>query len=285
MKKKNHIKVRFSTILLFISAILLCAAPCGAQIIVDSGETLNVGTGYVDVHINDYLNVFGTVNLYPGAYVDHGIYAFDGSTVNIYAGELGADSSIMLMLMSSDSTLVVTVYGKGFAVDDELLDTSATQFTVDSWNGGVLTGNYENGDPINLKFYSFSGKSINIVTLGTINVEIDVKPGGNPNNINLKSKGVVPVAVLTTDGTDGFDASDVDPDTVEFAGTKPIRWKICDVDGDRDNDMLFHFDTQELFKNDLNEDSTEATLTGEAYNGDVISGTDKVWIKPGKKKK
>jgi len=57
------------------------------------------------------------------------------------------------------------------------------------------------------------------------------------------------------------------------------------VDDDGDEDMLFHFDTKELFENDLNEDSTFATLTGKTKDGIEISGTDKVWIKPQKKKK
>ena len=290
MKKKNHVRARFSTIVvLCIPAILLCAAPCGAETVF-SGETLNVGTGYVDVQINDYLLVLGTVNLYPGAYVDYGIYAFDGSALNIYAGELGADSFIMLM--GSASIAVVTVYGTDFAVDGELLDLSATQFTVESSNGVVLTGVYENGAPISLKFVSFKGKSINVVTLGTTNVEIDIKPGGNPNNINLRSKGVVPVAVLTIGG---FKASDIDPETVEFAGAKPVRWKLEDVDEDGDPDMLFHFKTQDLV--DLDENSTEATLTAtligtmtstmtsDTTAGEVIQGTDEVCIKSGKKKK
>ncbi len=272
MKKKKHIKVKFSTILLCISAILLCAVPCGAQINVGIGETLNVST-----QINNHFYVYGTMNLYPGAYVDDGIYAFNGSTVNIYAGGIGTGSFIM----GSNSTAVVTVYGTGFAVDGELLDPSASQFSV--VDSGVLTGSYENGAPISLKFFSLV--PIHLVNLDP-EVEIDIKPGSDLNSINLKSKGVVPVAVLTTDGTDGFDAfdaGDVDPYTVEFAGTKPIRWNICDVDDDGNDDMLFHFDTQELFKNDLNEDSTEATLTGKTKEGILISGTDTVRIVPQKK--
>jgi hypothetical protein len=291
MKKKNHIKMRFSTLLLCCLAIVLYAAPCGAEIVdnVASGDILNVGTGMdVDrIDENNWLYVFGTLNLYPGAYVDCGIYAFDGSTVNIYAGELVADSFIMLM--GSTSTAVVTVYGTGFAVDWDLngtadpLDPSETKFTP-SDNGSVLEGTYKNGYPINLLFLSDVPIYLMETAVSEVEIDIDIKPGGNPNNINLKSKGVVPVAVLTTDGTDGFDAVDVDPDTVEFAGTKPIRWKICDVDDDGDNDMLFHFDTQELFENDLNEDSTVATLTGETFGGDTITGTDTVCIKPQKKK-
>ncbi len=109
-----------------------------------------------------------------------------------------------------------------------------------------------------------------------IEVEIDIKPGSVPNSINLSSKGVVPVAVLTTDE---FDASTVDPDTVFFAGASPVRWVECDVDDDGDLDMLFHFKTQDL---ELEEDSPDATLTGETYGGDSIQGTDTVNIVPKK---
>ncbi len=111
-------------------------------------------------------------------------------------------------------------------------------------------------------------------------VDIDIKPGSDPNSINLKSKGVVPVAVLTTDD---FDANDVDPSTVEFAGAEPVRWVMCDVDDDSDIDMLFHFKTQELV--DLDENSTEATLVGTTYSGTPIQGTDVVNIVPTKKGK
>jgi hypothetical protein len=105
-------------------------------------------------------------------------------------------------------------------------------------------------------------------------VDIDIKPGSDPNSINLKSKGVVPVAVLTTDD---FDASSVDPTTVLFAGAQPVRWTLEDVDGDDDLDLLFHFKTQEL---NLSEDSTEATLTGATYGETSIQGTDTVNVVP-----
>lgn len=109
-----------------------------------------------------------------------------------------------------------------------------------------------------------------------LEVEIDIKPGSDPNSINLGSKGVVPVAVLTTDA---FDASDIVPDTVTFAGAEPVRCIIEDVDGDGDLDMLFHFKTQEL---DLTKESTVATLTGETQDGISIEGTDTVNIVPKK---
>jgi hypothetical protein len=107
-------------------------------------------------------------------------------------------------------------------------------------------------------------------------VTIDIKPGSDPNSINLKSKGLIPVAVLTTDC---FDASTIDPETVLFAGAEPVRWVMEDVDGDDDLDMLFHFKTQDL---DLDEDSTEATLTAYTYDplNRLIVGKDTVNIVP-----
>lgn len=105
-------------------------------------------------------------------------------------------------------------------------------------------------------------------------ITIDIKPGSNPNSINLKSKGVVPVAVLTTED---FDASTIDPSTVKFAGASPLRWTMEDVDGDGDTDMGFHFETQEL---NLDEQSTEATLIGLTYGGMPFQGKDTVNIVP-----
>jgi len=126
------------------------------------------------------------------------------------------------------------------------------------WFAGKGTGGYAVG-------YAMAAPPV-------LEVAIDIKPGSDPNSINLKSKGVVPVAVLTTDD---FDASTVDPDTVLFADAAPLRWTQEDVDGDGDMDLLFHFKTQELA---LDEDSTEATLTGDTTDGKHIRGTDTVNI-------
>jgi hypothetical protein len=83
-------------------------------------------------------------------------------------------------------------------------------------------------------------------------VVIDIKPGSYPNSINLKSKDVVPVAVLTTVD---FDAVTVDLATVEFAEALPLRWTFEDLDYDGDEDILFFFKKEQL---NLDENSTEA---------------------------
>lgn len=106
--------------------------------------------------------------------------------------------------------------------------------------------------------------------------EIDVKPGSSENKINLRSKGVVIVALLTTPD---FDALDADPVTVSFAGADAVRWSRDDADGDGDVDLIFQFKVQML---DLNAQSTEALLEGMTFSGQVFEGSDSVEVAPAK---
>jgi hypothetical protein len=121
--------------------------------------------------------------------------------------------------------------------------------------------------------WSFKTYGISSSKIPAINVEIDIKPGGNPNSINLKSKGVIPVAILTSID---FDSTLVDPETVEFAGALPFKWNMKDIDGDGDVDIVFHFKTQEL---NLDINSIEASITGQTIDPTYsIFGADTVNI-------
>ena len=75
----------------------------------------------------------------------------------------------------------------------------------------------------------FSGKdsalgdySIGHATLAspTLAVNIDIKPGSDPNSINLSAKGVLPVAIL---GAENFDVTEIDPTTVRLADAASAR--------------------------------------------------------------
>jgi hypothetical protein len=113
-----------------------------------------------------------------------------------------------------------------------------------------------------------------------IPVEIDIKPGSDPNSINCQNKKeVITVAVLTTDD---FDAMIVDHTTVSFEGAtethvnkssgEPRRHEE-DVDGDEDVDLVFHF---RLGDTTLSCESTEGMLIGETVDGIPIEGIDAV---------
>lgn len=105
-----------------------------------------------------------------------------------------------------------------------------------------------------------------------IPVAIDIKPSSFPNSINPKSKGVIPVAILTTDT---FDATTVDPGSVRFgpAEASAFRHKIKDVDRDGDRDLLLHFRTREM---GIKCGDTSASLTGKTTSGQDIEGSDSI---------
>lgn len=112
-----------------------------------------------------------------------------------------------------------------------------------------------------------------IITVAT-EVTIDIKPGSDPNSVNPRSKGVIPVAILSEEH---FDATTVVPLSVEFgpngAGEAHGRGHVEDVDGDGVDDLVLHFRTQET---GIQCGDSEATLTGETTSGDAVQGTDSV---------
>jgi hypothetical protein len=57
-------------------------------------------------------------------------------------------------------------------------------------------------------------------------VDVDIKPGSCPNPLNVKSKGVLPVAIL---GTEDFDVGMIDPTSIMLAGVSAIRSSYEDV--------------------------------------------------------
>lgn len=122
-------------------------------------------------------------------------------------------------------------------------------------------------------------------TLVVIEVSVDIKPGSFPNSINPDSKGVIPVAILTTSTEAGepvtFDATTVDARTVRFGpdGATMVHKNahLEDVDDDGDIDMVLHFKAKET---GIKAGDTEATLTGETVEGRKIRGTDSVRTVP-----
>lgn len=121
-------------------------------------------------------------------------------------------------------------------------------------------------------------------TSGPTQVDIDIKPGSDPNSINCNPmEGTISVAILTTAD---FNALDVDHTTVTLEGAvethvdrnsyEPRRHEE-DVDGDGDTDLVLHFVAAETT---LDCSSVEATLTGETFGGAAIEGTDSVNMVP-----
>ncbi|UCE28879.1 MAG: hypothetical protein JSV85_06355 [Candidatus Bathyarchaeota archaeon] len=143
-----------------------------------------------------------------------------------------------------------------FLSDDNLVEFSETTpnhfdgawhywFNTDGGVIGNLTGNWEIvitpnvwGDMSAWDIYSDDGSSIglemrypaHLVVCQPAPVDIDIKPASWPNPLNVKSKGVLPVAVC---GTEDFDVTTIDPATIRLtlggAEVAPLRWSLEDV--------------------------------------------------------
>ncbi len=143
---------------------------------------------------------------------------------------------------------------------------------------------------------------------GVIEVTIDIKPNSCPNPLNVKSKGVLPVAIL---GTEDFDVTQIDPSSVALAafgpGSEPFDPVIppdekktaledvaapykgelvdclsCWEEGpDGYIDLVLKFDKQEIVAamgEVEDEDCISLTLTGSLLDGTTFSGSDIVKI-------
>ena len=122
-----------------------------------------------------------------------------------------------------------------------------------------------------------------------IEISVDIKPMSWPNPLNIKAKGVLPVAIL---GTADFDVSQVDPATVRLEGVAPLRWALEDVGTlgdplagpDGFTDLSLKFDTREIVSvlGAVNDgDNVVLHLTGNLkpdFGGTPISGQDVVLI-------
>ncbi|MHC4148287.1 MAG: LamG domain-containing protein, partial [Planctomycetota bacterium] len=165
---------------------------------------------------------------------------------------------------------------------------------------GVQTGdphgNYMDGAIDDVRIYNraLSAEEIEqIYEEGLPGVAVDIRPESCPNPLNLKSSGILPVAVL---GAEDFDVYDIDPVSVRLAGVAAIRHGYEDaagpvVDGnececttegsDGYDDLTLKFRTREIVRElidapgELAKGQTIAlTLTGVLFDGKAIHGAD-----------
>lgn len=134
------------------------------------------------------------------------------------------------------------------------------------------------------------------ISIQVVFTPIDIKPQSCPNPVNVASKGVLPVAIVSTED---FDATTVDPSTVELEGVAPLRSGIEDVATPFDpylisdcmdcttagpdgmDDLTLKFKTQDIVEamgDVYNRECKVLRLTGSTYDGELIVGEDVVII-------
>jgi len=116
-----------------------------------------------------------------------------------------------------------------------------------------------------------------LVPPGTFEVQIDIKPGSDPNSVNPRSNGVIPVAIL---GTDDFDPTQVDTETLIFTAfgdfyfdATAVHIGFEDVNGDGVVDLVAHFLIQST---GIDCHTTEAEIIGSTLDGTLFFGRDSV---------
>jgi hypothetical protein len=119
-------------------------------------------------------------------------------------------------------------------------------------------------------------------------VTIDIKPGSDPNSINLTEQGVLPVAIF---GSSTFDVDSIDLSTIEIGGAgvasrgsaKASKMAVSfeDVDLDGIMDLVAFFRVQDLVAEGALEGTTnKLMLEAETTGGVPIYGTDDVNVVP-----
>lgn len=208
--------------------------------------------------------------------------AFDGQTYNT-----GGIYNIVITLHATDATsgtasMTINDLDQGFETDGDWstmeLSPAGMTFTGDMTQMQVFYGLYGYGATHSVSFED-------ILVTGCLAVDIDIKPGSDPNCINNNGHGVIPVAIL---GSAGLDVTQIDPATVKLEGSEikavgksnKLLAHIEDVNGDEINDLVVQIeDVDGMFC----EGAATAEVTGSLYpeyGGIPIVGHDSICIVP-----
>jgi hypothetical protein len=123
--------------------------------------------------------------------------------------------------------------------------------------------------------HRYGNVTLTSLTPRATRVKIDIRPHADPNYINPKSAGFVPVAIL---GSGEFDATQVDPRWARF-GPRHARAvdavRIADVNRDGFPDAVLRFRIRDT---GICPKQHAATLTGRTFAGERFLGVDRIRI-------
>ncbi len=193
------------------------------------------------------------------------------------SGAGGADVVILEIDPATGATMSTTLFGG--AQDDKAngVATDGTSLYVigESRSFASIAGNAVGQNDVMLLWYT--------LPIEEITIAIDIKPGSFPNSINPKSKGKIPVAILSSpsfgavtqvnQGSLTFGRTGDEP-SLAFCNTSPE-----DVNADGLLDLVCHFHTMTA---NFQSGDTQGILKGQTVGGTPITGTDSVRIVPAK---
>ena len=127
-----------------------------------------------------------------------------------------------------------------------------------------------------------------LVAFAASPVNVDIKPGSNHNSVNLKSSGLLPVALL---GSAELDVRTVRPETIMIGDVdlpengsydnRRLMYGYEDLNGDGYQDLVGEFVVYHLVRNGvLTAETTSLTVTAQLSDGTEIVGQDSVAVTP-----
>ena len=255
------------------------------------GDTTNPSANYilVDWKQNDQLYNFGTPSCTPGSYAYRGLAVsrvFGIPTADEFWGHTNFDSSCSNLDNGLQELERGTNLGHVGCADNTpytfTFEFSETALKV--YVDGVLEINIE-GEFFNngrIAFYNFSQASVNYegYIVVVVNVDIDIKPGSDPNAFNNDGNGVIPVAIL---GSETFDVSLIIPTSVTLEGmalktvgkAEKALYHYEDVNGDGFEDLVVQIQDEDgVFE----PGEGVASVTGLLLDGRSFTGSDSIKV-------
>lgn len=240
-----------------------------------------------DIYVADWNPECPSLQLDAGDNINANIIVLNNGQLKIDAST-GAQPVTVAGVISVGEDGIVEIKGKCFTVGESSYTVTGTYSVSITLDDGSLTGTYENGSDVDLDISCYLGLTVSLVVSGCSTeppvtaVQIDIKPGSDPNPINPGSNGLVPVAIF---GADDFDVATVVVETVALAGrevatrgkAEKLMSRFEDVNDDGITDLLLQVETQsdgELWE------SGEVKLTGKTLDGKDIEGVDEIVIVP-----
>lgn len=220
-----------------------------------------------------------------GAAGPHIVELPDGTYRMYYNGYDGAAGHI-LSAVSSDGLTWTKEVGVVITAGGTYDSQSAHSPNILELSGGAYRMYYTGYDGVHMRILSaISEEEI-------LEATIDIKPGSCPNPLNVKSKGVLPVAIL---GTEDFDVFYIDVASITLEGISPIRsgyedvatpfeGEICDcheLGADGYLDLTLKFKIQDIVDvlGEVNDgDEVILSIIGELSDGSDFAGADCVVI-------
>jgi hypothetical protein len=224
-------------------------------------------------------------------------FSVEGTPLFMTSADLDMDGDVDLAVSASSNVLVLINNGLGaFTVALSIPVIAPGGITSGDFNSDGVPDIAVGSDPL---YAGSSDPSSLVVLINTTvppvqHVDIDIKPGSDPNSINLASQGVIPIALF---GSATFDVTTVNIGSVLFAGANVAHYSWNDVNNDGHMDLMLQFRTEDTYLRDLyaqlladadtNTDgilddnvstwqTTSVSLTGTLSNGGKFSGADSV---------